>query len=399
MQHCVSHKLQLPAKFNPNRYQILIMTPLSIYISFYTSLIGGMLNLLFARLNTPQKPQQRDLSGQTALVTGANSGLGLSIATSLAQQGATIYLACRNLDKGARAIDHIVSRVGENTRGKLQCWELDTSDLASVRRFATRWENEARGKKVDMLVHNAGIASPPPHAPKTTPSGMDMVYVTNFLGSFLLTHLLEHHLSDDARVVLTSSTGHYAAAGSLFASPSPSPVRTSVSAAHSVKQTLRRTINRVAKLLGVKMESSSSAAYALSKAQQVLFAHILQSRFSSQTSSKRTAHAFTPGFTSTPIFGKFDVTWRTWLSSPAFAVLKATEKWVAVDTDEGSKTGAWLAAGGVKEGGGYWEWMRRLTSLVDFVRGKVGERRWMQMCGERWEAWGRDCGVDWNIEM
>jgi 3-oxoacyl-ACP reductase-like protein len=75
------------------------MTPLSIYISFYTSLIGGMLNLLFARLNTPQKPQQRDLSGQTALVTGANSGLGLSIATSLAQQGATIYLACRNLDK------------------------------------------------------------------------------------------------------------------------------------------------------------------------------------------------------------------------------------------------------------------------------------------------------------
>jgi hypothetical protein len=33
------------------------------------------------------------------------------------------------------------------------------------------------------------------------------------------------------------------------------------------------------------------------------------------------------------------------------------------------------------------------------VRGKVGERRWMQMCGERWEAWGRDCGVDWKIEM
>ena len=370
------------------------MALLSIYISFYLSLISGMLNLLFARLNTPQKPPQRDLSGQIAIVTGANSGIGLSIATSLAQQGAKVYLACRNLDKGARAIDHIVSRVGENAREQLQCWELDASDLTSVRRFATRWENEGKGKEIDMLVHNAGIASAPPHAAKTTASGMDVVYVTNFLGSFLLTHLLEHHLSKDARVVLTSSTGHYGAAKSLFAT-----LHSSVGAPNSVKRALPNTINRVANLLGVKMESSDSAAYALSKAQQVLFADVLQRHFSSQNSSNRTAHAFTPGFTSTPIFGKFDVTWRTWLSNPVFAVLQATERWVAVDTDEGSRTGAWLATGGAQEGGGYWEWMQRLTSLVDFVRGKVGEQRWKEMCGERWKAWERDCRVVWNIAI
>ena len=74
-----------------------------------------------------------------------------------------------------------------------------------------------------MLVHNAGIASPPPNSPKTTKDGKDLVYVTNFLGSFLMTHLLEDCLTKDARVVLTSSSGHYSAAKTLFQSNRATP--------------------------------------------------------------------------------------------------------------------------------------------------------------------------------
>ena len=58
----------------------LAMAPLNVYVSFYSSLFKSLFTLAFARLYTPQKPSKRDLSGQTAIVTGANSGIGLSIA-------------------------------------------------------------------------------------------------------------------------------------------------------------------------------------------------------------------------------------------------------------------------------------------------------------------------------
>jgi len=67
-----------------------------------------------------------------------------------------------------------------------------------------------------MLVHNAGIASPPPNSPKTTEDGKDLVYVTNFLSLFFITHLLEDSLADNARVVLTSSLGYYSTVKTLF---------------------------------------------------------------------------------------------------------------------------------------------------------------------------------------
>jgi NADP-dependent 3-hydroxy acid dehydrogenase YdfG len=178
-------------------------------MSFYSSLFKALWTLVFARLYTPQEISTRDLSGQIAIITGANSGIGLSIATQLARNGATVYLACRNSQRGAKAVDEISSKIGGKFQGKVHCWELDTSDLKNVRNFCARWAHE--GKKIDMLVHNAGIAAPPPESPKTTGDGKDLVLVTNFLGSFLMTHLLEPYLSITARVVLTSSSGHYAA--------------------------------------------------------------------------------------------------------------------------------------------------------------------------------------------
>jgi hypothetical protein len=83
----------------------------------------------------------------------------------------------------------------------------------------------------------------------------------------------------------------------------------------------------------------------------VLFAALLQGHFDTHASPAnegtcRTTQVFTPGFTSTPIFGKFDVAWQTWLANPLFAVLMMTEKWIAVATAEGAKTGVWLATWG-----------------------------------------------------
>jgi NAD(P)-dependent dehydrogenase (short-subunit alcohol dehydrogenase family) len=361
------------------------MASLKVYMSFYASLLKSLLALAFARLYAPQRPSRRDLSGQIAIVTGSNSGIGLSIATQLVRQGATVYLACRNTDKGERAVDEIVSKIGEKSIGRVQCWKLDTSDLASVRSFCEQWTQE--GRKINMLVHNAGIASIPPNTPSTTKDGKDLIELTNFIGSFLMTHLLESSLSTDARVVLTSSTGHYGAERLLQPRHAPSTAKPSL-------------FKQGQDLVWQKLNLSSPApAYAHSKGQQVLFAYLLQRHFSATPQNQKSAHSFTPGFTSTEIFGKFDITWRTWLANPLFAILKVTERYIAVTSEEGSRTGAWLAAGEAREGGGFWEWGNRRTSLIDFLEAKMGEEKFVEKCKKEWELWETDSGEQWDVRI
>jgi NAD(P)-dependent dehydrogenase (short-subunit alcohol dehydrogenase family) len=264
------------------------MATVSFFLAFYISVAKGMLSLAVARLYTPQKPPFRDLSGQVAIVTGANSGIGLAIATGLAKQGATVYLACRSLERGNAAVDSIVSQIGAGEKRRILLRQLDIGDLDSVRRFCEQWVKE--GGKVDMLLHNAGIAEPPPGAKKTDEKGREIVFMTNFLGSFLMTHLLEPHLTPTSRVVFTSSTGHYGAGKCVLQSRPPAPLTPSYNS----------ILGSVKTYLG--MGTSSAPSYCHSKAHQVLFASLLQQHFSSSSASRRTSHAFTPGFTSTPIF-------------------------------------------------------------------------------------------------
>ena len=115
-----------------------------------------------------------DQSGRRVIVTGANSGLGLSTARKLARKGATVTLACRNVAKGREA----VAQVG----GDATLAQLDLASLASIRAFA-----EARTEPVDLLVNNAGIMAPPEGR---TADGFEAQFGTNHLGHFALTGLL-----------------------------------------------------------------------------------------------------------------------------------------------------------------------------------------------------------------
>lgn len=364
----------------------------SVMYSFYISLFKSLLSLVFARLYRPQHVPKRDLSGQTAIVTGANSGIGLSIAIALAAQGANVYLACRNVDRGSAAVEQVVAHCGDSSKTRVRCHILDVGDLSSVKAFCAQWEKEGCGS-IDMLVHNAGIASPPVGSSPLSKGGLNIIYTTNFLGSFLLTHLLESRLSPTARVVFTSSTGSYSATAHLLHKNASDATKA------SEPGIVARVLARGKVLLGVEAESSAPA-YGLSKAQQVLFAALLQQRFDTQASHShdqstgRTAHAFTPGFTSTSIFSKFEATWQIWLTNPLFAVLKTTEKFIAVDTDEGAKSGAWLAARGdelgqMQQGGAFWERMQKRTSIADIM----DERRKL----DEWKTWERDAGVVWKV--
>ena len=140
-----------------------------------------------------------DQSGRTAVVTGANSGLGLVTARELAARGARVVLACRNTAKGEEA-RHAIEVVVKDA--ELSVEELDLASLDSVRAFA---ERSTGG--IDLLINNAGVMATPR---RRTAEGFELQFGTNHLGHFALTGLLLGELEgrEDARVVTLSSGAH-----------------------------------------------------------------------------------------------------------------------------------------------------------------------------------------------
>ena len=379
------------------------MASVALYLSFFNGMLRTFFNIWFARLYPPQKPPQRDLSGQTAIVTGANSGIGLFIALRLAKQGATVCLACRNQERGDAAVSFIESQLRNDAgkpvnsdktatkTGQVFCWKVDMGDMNSVRAFCEKWlaRDSSSSNTIDMLVHNAGIPDIPTGTRRLNDKGLDTVYATNVLGSFLMTHLLEHSLASNARIVFTSSGGHYAAHSLLFSARPPQPGSPPPGSA-----ALPRLVHTAKQALGLRQ--SAVPIYSQTKAHQVLLAALLQTHFSASSP------AYSPGFTASAIFSKVNMTWRTWLTDPIYAVLKATEKLVATQTDEGAKTGAWLAAYGGDQsipGGGYWENMARRFSLVDFVKGELGDDEFKRRASAVWRVWEQDCGSAWDVRI
>ena len=141
-----------------------------------------------------------DQTGRTAIVTGANSGIGFETARMLALRGAEVVLACRNLDKAEAAKARIL---GEQPQARVEVAELDLSDLDSVARFAERFVKEHQ--RLDLLINNAGVMVPPLGRTK---QGFELQFGTNHLGHFALTArllpLIER--TPQARIVVVSST-------------------------------------------------------------------------------------------------------------------------------------------------------------------------------------------------
>lgn len=143
-----------------------------------------------------------DLTGTTAIVTGANSGLGFVTAAQLAAHGAAVTLAVRDEARGAAAVERMRSRLPS---ADLSVRVLDLASLASIAAFAA--EFTAGPGRLDLLVNNAGVMNLPQ---RTTADGFEMQFGTNHLGHFALTGRLLPLLvaSPDARVVTLSSTVH-----------------------------------------------------------------------------------------------------------------------------------------------------------------------------------------------
>ena len=134
--------------------------------------------------------------GQTAIVTGANSGLGYQTAKQLAAHGSHVIMACRDADRGKAALAKLRSEVPE---ANAEVRPLDLANLASVQAFA-----EGVTAPVRVLVNNAGVMALP-H--RTTADGFEMQFGTNHLGHFALTgRLLPQLIAEPGTHVVTVSS-------------------------------------------------------------------------------------------------------------------------------------------------------------------------------------------------
>jgi len=131
--------------------------------------------------------------GRLAVVTGANSGIGVEISRALVRLGATVILACRNL----AAAQEVQADLPSGTTESVQ---LDLADLASVRRCAE--DLRARYRRIDLLINNAGVMAP---VRTETIDGFESDFGVNFLGHFALTGLLQDRTD---RIVMVSSLTH-----------------------------------------------------------------------------------------------------------------------------------------------------------------------------------------------
>ncbi len=155
----------------------------------------------------PPELLTRDLTGKVYVVTGGNSGIGLTTVQQVARQGGTVVLACRRVSEGEKARAEIVAG---GVKGSVEVAELDLGDLSSVRRFAERFL--AAHPALHGLVNNAGVMNTPQGKTK---DGFESQLGVNHLGHFLLTELLLPALKRGApsRVVNLSSCYHDVANG------------------------------------------------------------------------------------------------------------------------------------------------------------------------------------------
>lgn len=151
-----------------------------------------------------------DLTGKTALITGATSGIGEAAALAMAGMGASLYLVCRSPQKGEKTLQTIKQQTGNE---RIQLLLGDLADLSQVRRIAEEFLNT--GEPLHILLNNAGITNT---QRRETVDGFEETFAVNHLAPFLLTNLLLPRIKESApaRIVNVASNAHHFVNGMRF---------------------------------------------------------------------------------------------------------------------------------------------------------------------------------------
>ncbi len=139
------------------------------------------------------------LIGKTAIVTGANSGMGMATARALLDEGATVIMLCRSEKRGKEAYEKLM----EDGNGRTYLILADLGDYESIRNFTKQVKE--RFDKIDILVNNAGFIS---LDRQETKEGLERQFGINHVGHFLLTTELLDIMGEGSRIVNVASGAH-----------------------------------------------------------------------------------------------------------------------------------------------------------------------------------------------
>jgi NAD(P)-dependent dehydrogenase (short-subunit alcohol dehydrogenase family) len=250
-----------------------------------------------------------DQSGRVVVVTGSNTGLGLDTARVLAERGAQVVLAVRNVDKGEAACEKIRQSVPD---AEVSTQLLDLGSLESVRTASA--ELRAAHPRVDLLINNAAVAFPPK---TTTPDGFELQFATNHLGHFALTGLLLENMLgvDGARVVVVASLDHKLGGAIHFDD------------------------------LQWERRYSSALAYAQSKLANLMFCYEFHRRLVKSGAPLMTVAAH-PGYSHSELFRNM---WK-----PVQAMMKFSDLFIGQDPAKGALPQLYAATMPDVQGGQYW---------------------------------------------
>lgn len=140
------------------------------------------------------------LTGKRAIVTGGASGIGIETVKTLAKAGAEVTIAARNVEAAQKVAKEIIATTGNR---KVHVAQLDLDNFESINNFVANW----RGA-LDILINNAGVMAIPDLQKNS--SGIEMQFMTNYLGHFALSVGLHNALKSagNARIVVVASSGH-----------------------------------------------------------------------------------------------------------------------------------------------------------------------------------------------
>lgn len=142
----------------------------------------------------------QELLGKTAIVTGANSGMGMATTATLSDMGATVIMLCRNRKRGETAINQLLK---ENSERSLNLMICDLGNYKSIMHFVNEFKDKYVG--IDILVNNAGFIS---LDRQETSNGLERQFGINHMGHFILTTNLIDYMKDGARIVNVASGAH-----------------------------------------------------------------------------------------------------------------------------------------------------------------------------------------------
>ena len=268
---------------------------------------------------TFQQLEALDLTGQRALVTGANIGVGFGIANMLARQGADVTLVCRSEAKCDAAIEKIRSDPKfHSSNPQIEGMIADVSDLSSVKKFSEEYvARRGRDAALDMLFLNAGIGFTAPTETGAAPlskDGISFLFATNVVGHHLMFKKVRPLLdrAAAARIVCTSSGGNY--------------------------QTFEYGV--ATDLETLNAAPSSMESYGESKLAQILFTQELTRK--SGPNSNLYANSFHPGAVKTGIWAK--VAWPESWRRVIVPIIDWLQDNVMHDVESGALTGVFLGA-------------------------------------------------------